>query len=212
MPEKILAIVLLLLARVAAIGQAAPSTPKTILIKAERMLDVRSGKYVSNAAILVENDRIKAAGSLADVQARAPKDASVIDLGSVTLLPGLIDCHAHLLTSGTSIFPQETILNAAVGMSPTARVLLGARNAREDLEAGFTSVRVVGHSGIDGDVSLREAIDSGWLAPPGGQALRLNPAVSDQIVDQEFLQISSADQARKAVRENLLYGADLIKV
>jgi len=224
MPEKILAIVLLLLARVAAIGQAAPSTPKTILIKAERMLDVRSGKYVSNAAILVENDRIKAAGSLADVQARAPKDASVIDLGAATLLPGLIDCHAHLLTAGTSIDPQETILNAAAGMSPTARVLLGAHNAREDLEGGFTSVRVVGHSGIDGDVSLREAIKAGWLsgpriqaaarklAPPGGQALHLNPAVADEIVHQEFLQMGSADEARKAVRENLLYGADLIKV
>jgi imidazolonepropionase-like amidohydrolase len=109
-------------------------------------------------------------------------------------------------------------------MSPTARVLMGAHNAREDLEAGFTTVRVVGHSGIDGDVSLREAINAGWLAgpriqaaarklaPPGGQALQLNPAVADQIVDQEFLQVGSADEARKAVRENLLYGADLIKV
>ena len=109
-------------------------------------------------------------------------------------------------------------------MSPTARVLLGAHNAREDLEAGFTTVRILGHSGIDGDVSLREAINQGWLigpriqaaarklTPPGGQALQLNPAVADQIVNQEFLQVGSADEARKAVRENLLYGADLIKV
>lgn len=224
MPGKILAIAFLLLARLAAIGQAAPPTPKTILIKADRMLDVRSGKYVSNAAILIENDRIKAAGPLAEVQTHAPKEASVIDLGAATLLPGLIDCHAHLLTAGTSIYPQETILNAAAGMSPTARVLLGAHNAREDLEGGFTSVRVVGHSGIDGDVSLRDAIQAGWLsgprilaaarklAPPGGQALHLNPAVANEIVDQEFLQVGSADEARKAVRENLLYGADLIKV
>src|SRR5262249_3071273 len=188
------------------------------------MLDVRAGKYVENAGVLIENDRIKAAGAIAGVQAQAPKGAIVIDLGSATLLPGLVDCHAHLLTSGTSISPQETILNAAAGMSPTARVLLGAHNAREDLEAGFTTVRVVGHSGIDGDVSLREAINAGWLAgpriqaaarklaPPGGQALQLNPAVADQIVDQEFLQVGSADEARKAVREDLLYGADLIKV
>jgi imidazolonepropionase-like amidohydrolase len=195
-----------------------------ILLKAGRMLDVRSGKYVSNAGVLIENSKIKEVGPFADIQAHAPHSATLIDLGTATLLPGLVDCHAHLLTSGTNISSQEIILNAAVGMSPTARVLLGAHNAREDLEAGFTSVRVVGHSGIDGDVSLREAINAGWLpgpriqaaarklAPPGGQALHLNPAVADQIVNQEFLQVGSADEARKAVRENLLYGADLIKV
>ena len=205
-------------------AQTAPPAAKTILLKAARLLDVRTGKYISNAGVLIENDKIKEAGPLAQVQGHAPKEATVVDLGPATLLPGLIDCHAHLLTAGTSIFPQETILNAAAGMSPSARVLLGAHNAREDLEAGFTTVRVVGHSGIDGDVALRDAIDRGWmtgpriqaaarkLAPPGGQALHLNPAVSDQIVDQEFLQVGSADEAHKAVRENLLYGADLIKV
>jgi imidazolonepropionase-like amidohydrolase len=205
-------------------AQAAPPQAKSILLKAERVLDVRTGKYLAGAGVLVENNRIKEVGPLAQVQTHAAKDAQVIDLGTATLLPGLVDCHAHLLTSGTTLSPQETILNAAAGMSPTARVLMGARNAREDLEAGFTTVRVVGHSGIDGDVSLREAINAGWLAgpriqaaarklaPPGGQALQLNPAVADQIVDQEFLQVGSADEARKAVREDLLYGADLIKV
>jgi imidazolonepropionase-like amidohydrolase len=145
-------------------------------------------------------------------------------LGQLHSCLGLIDCHTHLLTSGTSINPQEIIVNAAAGMSPTARVLMGAHNAREDLEAGFTTVRVVGHSGIDGDVALRDAINQGWLSgpriqaaarkltPPGGQAVHLNPAVADQIVNQEFLQVGSADEARKAVRENLVYGADLIKV
>jgi imidazolonepropionase-like amidohydrolase len=224
MPGKRFPLALFLLTYCIAFAQTAQPAPKTILLKAARMLDVRTGKYVTNAGVLIENDKVKEAGPLVQVQAHAPKDAAVIDLGTATLLPGLIDCHAHLLTSGTSIFPQETIVSAAAGMSPTARVLMGARNAREDLDAGFTTVRVVGHSGIDGDVSLRDAIDHGWLvgpriqaaarklAPPGGQALHLNPAVSDAIVDQEFLQISSADEARKAVRVNLLYGADLIKV
>jgi imidazolonepropionase-like amidohydrolase len=216
----------MLLALSSAFVCAPPAAPqvKSILLKAGRLLDVRTGKYVAGAGVLVENDRIKEAGPLAEVRAHAPKEALVIDLGAATLLPGLIDCHAHLLTAGMSIYPQETILNAAVGMSPTARVLLGAHNAREDLEGGFTTVRVVGHSGIDGDVSLRDAIDRGWLpgpriqaaarklAPPGGQALHLNPAVADQIIDQEFLQVSSADEARRAVRDDLLYGADLIKV
>lgn len=223
MPKKIVALMLLSLSSVLVCAQQAPQA-KSILLKAGRMLDVRTGKYVVGAGVLVENNRIKEVGPLTQVQAHAAKDALIIDLGTATLLPGLVDCHAHPLTSGTTISPQETILNAAAGMSPTARVLMGAHNAREDLEAGFTTVRVVGHSGIDGDVSLREAINAGWLvgpriqaaarklAPPGGQALQLNPAVADQIVDQEFLQVGSADEARKAVREDLLYGADLIKV
>ncbi|HEY2497632.1 MAG TPA: amidohydrolase family protein [Candidatus Angelobacter sp.] len=224
MPRKIFALTFLVLSSGFAWAQAATPQAKSILLKANRMLDVRTGKYVANVGVLVENDKIKEAGPLNEIQAHTPKGSTIIDLGMATLLPGLIDCHAHLLTSGTSISSQEIILNAVAGMSPTARVLLGAHNAREDLEAGFTTVRIVGHSGIDGDVSLREAINLGWLigpriqaaarklTPPGGQALQLNPAVADQIVNQEFLQVDSADEARKAVRENLLYGADLIKV
>jgi imidazolonepropionase-like amidohydrolase len=224
MPRKTTVLMLLTLSSVFACAQTTESQARSILLKADRMLDVRSGKYVANAGVLVENDKIKEAGPLTEVQAHAPKAAQIIDVGTATLLPGLVDCHAHLLTSGTSILPQETILNATAGMSPTARVLLGAHNARDDLEAGFTTVRVVGHSGIDGDVALRDAIARGWLvgpriqaaarklAPPGGQALHLNPAIADQIIDQEFLQVGSADEARRAVREDLLYGADLIKV
>src|SRR5579859_6905427 len=150
MPGKMCALAFLLLVRATAIAQTAPAAPKTTLLKAARLLDVRTGKYVTNAAILIENDKIKEAGPAAEVQAHVPKGATIIDLGAATLLPGLIDCHAHLLTAGTSIFPQEIILNAVAGMSPSARVLLGAHNAREDLEGGFTTVRVLGHSGIDG--------------------------------------------------------------
>lgn len=224
MPRRISAFILLLLSNAFALAQVTAVQPKTTLLKAGRILDVRSGKYIPNAGVLIENSKIKEAGPLPQVQAHAPKNGMVIDLGAATLLPGLVDCHAHLLTSGTSISSQEVILNAAAGMSPTRRVLMGAQNAREDLEAGFTTVRVVGHSGIDGDVSLREAINQRWitgpriqaaarkLTPPGGQAVHLNPAITDQIVDQEFLQVGGADSARKAVRENLLFGADLIKV
>jgi imidazolonepropionase-like amidohydrolase len=148
MTRKIFGLALLFLGCNAGFPQAAASGSKVTLLKASRMLDVRTGKYVENAGILIENDRIKEAGPISAVQAHAGKDATIIDLGAATLLPGLIDCHAHLLTSGTTLFPQETILNAAAGMSPTARVLLGAHNAREDLEGGFTTVRVVGHSGM----------------------------------------------------------------
>ncbi len=118
MPRKMAVVMLLTLSSVFASAQTTEPQVKSILLKANRMLDVRTGKYVANAGVLVENDKIKEAGPLAEVQAHAPKGATIIDLGIATLLPGLIDCHAHLLTSGTSISSQEVILNAAAGMSP----------------------------------------------------------------------------------------------
>ena len=198
--------------------------PAVILVKAGELLDVRTGKLLPNQGVLIEGERIKEVGPIATIQQHAGSTAAVIDLSRVTVLPGLIDCHAHLLISGTSLDPQQNILNAVAGMSPAERVLLGARNAREDLEAGFTTVRVVGHSGINGDAALRDAINQGWLpgprilaatrklTPPGGQALHLNPAVAKQITDLEFLEVGSPDQGRDAVREDRLEGADLIKV
>lgn len=219
-----LRIVLVTLLSVIGAAQGSSPKPSTTLVKAGRLLDVRTGKYLSNQGVLIENDKIKEVGPLASVQSHASKDTLIIDLSRATVLPGLIDCHAHLLDAATSIMPGDTILTAVAGMSPSKRVLLGALMAREDLEAGFTTVRVVGHSGIDGDAALRDAIIEAMvpgprvlascrkLTPPGGQAVRLNHAVAEPILEQEFLQVGSADEARKAVRENRFYGADFIKV
>jgi imidazolonepropionase-like amidohydrolase len=102
-------------------------------------------------------------------------------------------------------------------MSPGERVLLGAQLAREDLEAGFTTVRNLGHSGIDGDVALRNAIDRGRVAGPrmlaagrkitqrGAYVRNLNPALADAIVRQEFLEVGSADDGRVAVEQDFAY-------
>jgi imidazolonepropionase-like amidohydrolase len=110
------------------------------------------------------------------------------------------------------------------GQSASARAYVGAQNAREALEAGITSVRNVGHSGYDGDAALRDAIDAGRvpgprlqaatrkLTPPGGQAFTLRPELAREIVDLEFLPLSGPEQARRAVREALVAGADVIKV
>ncbi|HEV7552307.1 MAG TPA: hypothetical protein VGP65_11525, partial [Candidatus Angelobacter sp.] len=103
MPGRILAFILLLLSSAFVSAQAAPPQARATLLKAGRMLDVRTGKYIPNAGVLVENDKIKEVGPLAQVQPHAPKEVMIINLGTATLLPGLIDCHAHLLTSGTSI-------------------------------------------------------------------------------------------------------------
>lgn len=215
---------LVCLLQVVALAQTPNQPGSMTLIKAGRLLDVRAGKYLSGQAVLVADGKIKEVGPLEQVQSHAPTGMTVIDLSHETLLPGLIDCHAHLLDAmPPRLVVPEALLVTIAGMSPSERVLLGAHMAREDLEGGFTTVRVVGHSGIDGDIALRDAINQGWvegprilaagrkLTPPGGQALHLNYAVAEPVLAQEYLPVGSPEEARKAVRENLLYGADLIK-
>ena len=218
-----------------AAGQLTAQSPTPVtFIKAGRLLDPRTGNVLAPAAVLIENGKIKEVGAPARVQPHTPGDANIIDLGSATLLPGLIDSHTHLLLD--VIVPPEAEINRrpngmfvpglllAITMSPPERVLLGGRLAREDLESGFTTVRNVGHSGIDGDVALRNAINAGRLSGPrilasgrkltalGSYIQNLNPALAEAIVQQEFLEITSPDGARQAVRTNLFYNVDLIKI
>jgi len=204
------------------------------IIKSERLLDPRSGKVLSDAAVLIEGNKIKEVGPATQIQAHAGSDVKTIDLGKATLLPGLIDGHTHLFLD--IIVPpeleQQRHLNGlfAPGMllavieSPSKRVLMAAQSAREDLESGITTVRNLGHSGIDGDTELRDAINAGRVPGPrilasgrklitrGSYVQNLNPALADAIVDQEFLFIDGMDQARQAVRRNEFQNVDLIKV
>jgi imidazolonepropionase-like amidohydrolase len=216
-------------------GPLAAQSATVTVVRAARLLDPRTGNVLSPAAVLIENGKIREVGSPSRVQADASARVTTIDLGSATLLPGLIDSHAHLLLDVT--LPTETegarryngefvpgLLLAIAGMTPTGRVLLGAQLAREDLESGFTTVRNVGHSGIDGDVALRDAINarrvpgprilaSGRkLVSPGSYARNLNPVLAELIMQQEFLEVVSPDTARAAVRANVRYDVDLIKV
>jgi imidazolonepropionase-like amidohydrolase len=213
-----------------AAAQAAPG----VILRAARLLDIRTGGVLAPAAVLVEGERIKAVGPPERVAAQAAKPATVIDLGAATLLPGLIDGHTHLLLD--AIPPPEpelsrhfntefaTAVLIAVAESPEKRVLMGAKLAREDLESGFTTVRNLGHSGVDGDVALRDAINAGRvpgprllacgrkLIAPGSYLQGLNPALARQIVDQEFLLVDSVDHARAAVLQNVFYNVDVVKV
>jgi imidazolonepropionase-like amidohydrolase len=223
--RKLLTAISLLSIATLARAQGSTTPPKPTMIKAGRILDVRTGKYLTGQGILVEEGKIKEVAAFAELQTHLPKDAVAVDLSKATLLPGLIDSHAHLLMAvSAAVNPSNNILDAVAGTSASQRALLGALMAREDLEGGFTTIRNVGHSGEDGDAALRDAIDAGWvpgpriqascrkLTPPGGQAVRLNPAIAKQIIDLEFLPVGSPDEGRRAVRENLLYGADFIKV
>ncbi|HXU37740.1 MAG TPA: amidohydrolase family protein [Blastocatellia bacterium] len=201
-----------------------PPTPASKLIKAGRLLDVKSGRYLLEQGILTEGEKIKAIGPWEDIRTRAANEVTLIDLSNATLLPGLIDCHAHLLISGDlgRLDPGELLVTTLAQMSVSSRALLGARNARETLEAGVTSARIVGHSGVDGDVALRDAINAGWIPGPRLQAaarkitalgpINVQPGIAAQVLGQEFLAVSGPEQARAAVRENLANGADLIKI
>jgi imidazolonepropionase-like amidohydrolase len=202
------------------------------LLEAAHLLDPRTGRVLSPAAVLIDNGKIIDVAQPAKFAGR--KDVSVVDLGQATLLPGLIDSHTHLLLD--VVVPAEAEFTRrfnpefgpdmllAIVESPTKRVLTGAQLAREDLDSGFTTVRNVGHSGIDGDTQLRDAINSGKIEGPrllasgrkliarGSYAQSLNPALADAILDQEFLLVDSPDEGRDAVQRNVFEAVDLIKV
>jgi len=226
MKAKGIAVVLAATSAAAATAQApAPPPVRTTVVKAARIVDVQAGRYVADQAVLIENDRIKEVGPTAVVQAKAPADATVIDLGGATVLPGLVDCHAHLLSAMRARRTTgENILVTVAEMSASQRALLGAANAREALEAGITTVRNVGHSGVDGDAALRDAVNEALVAgprmqaatrkltPPGGQAVTLRHEIARGILDLEFLTVSGPEDGRRAVREAQFHGADVIKI
>jgi imidazolonepropionase-like amidohydrolase len=213
-------------------AQQSQQTPPPILVKASRLLDPRTGNVLSPASVLIEGDKIKQVGSASQIG--VPAGAKIIDLGNATLLPGLIDSHTHLFLD--IIVPPQAEMDRhwnglfAPGMllaiveSPTKRALLGAQLAREDLESGITTLRNLGHSGIDGDTELRDAINAGRVPGPrilasgrkliteGSYVQNLNPALADAILQQEFLLIEGPDRARQAVRQNELQNVDVIKV
>lgn len=212
------ALVLCTLSRPARAQESAPPPePTRLAVRAARLLDGKSATPMPNAVVLVEGANIKAVGSNLPI----PEGTRVIDLGDVTLLPGLIDVHSHLLLEVT---PTTTSLFDPVARLSTAeRALLGAKLGREMLEAGITSVRDLGNSGVSGDVALRNAINRGWvtgprllactraLAPPGGQFGPLQPAAQG-LIEQEYVTVSGAENARRAVRQAIADGADCIKV
>ena len=187
-------------------------------IRADRMLDVRSGKIISHAVVVIEADRIKSAG--ADIA--IPPGARLLDLGDVTLLPGLIDAHTHLLQGFPGGRPEgsddATVREIRRFLGTTVnKVLVGARTAREDLEAGFTTVRDLGSSGMNGDVALRDAINLGVV--PGPRMVVSTRAITipsgepaGPTTEPQIVFVTNADDARRAVQQAVQAGADCIKV
>ncbi|HLV86537.1 MAG TPA: amidohydrolase family protein [Candidatus Sulfotelmatobacter sp.] len=196
--------------------------PAVTIVKAARILDVRKGSYQENAAVWIEGERIKEVGPASALQARAPENVRIVDLGHATVLPGLIDCHTHIMAR----IPDGEygyIVNLAT-KSQAFRALEGAYNARITLEAGYTTIRDVESEGSGyADVALRDAIKEGLVVGPRMQVAtraiaavgQYNPfGVSPDLPDfpTGAQMISGVDEARRAVREQIGHGADLIKV
>jgi imidazolonepropionase-like amidohydrolase len=202
-------------AQICAAQTKAPAAPPAeIAVHAGKVLDVRTGKYAADQVIWIEGDRIKAIGSASEMSAKIPAGAKTIDLSKYTVLPGLIDCHTHL-----TMTPYDSGL-AGVRISYPRMALTGARNARVTLEAGFTTVRNVGASGYS-DIALRDAINAGDV--PGPRMLVSGPplSITGGHGDTNFLapQFNWSDDGvadgvegvQKKVREDIKYGADVIK-
>jgi imidazolonepropionase-like amidohydrolase len=190
------------------------SAPASAAIRAGKMLDVRTGNYESDQIIWIEGDKIKAIGKAAEIQKQLPVSARIIDLSSLTVLPGLIDAHVHMTSS------PETVGPAGLQLSYPRRSLLGARYARVTLEAGFTTVRNVGAAGYS-DVALRDAIRVGDVPGPrmlvSGSTLTITggDAAENYLAPQYAASGSGVangvEGVTAKVRENIKYGADLIK-
>jgi imidazolonepropionase-like amidohydrolase len=212
-----LSLAVYLLSAMASAQLSAPPT-RIIALRASRMLDVNSGSMVRDAVILIQDEKITAAGS----SLKIPAEAQVVNLGDATLLPGLIDCHTHLMARVPDD-PQGYALNLLT-KSQAFRALEGAADARVTLLAGFTAVRDVESEGSGyADVALRDAINQGLVDGPRMKVATRGIAavgkyfpfdVSPDLVDfpTGAQMISGPEEARRAAREQIGHGANLLKV
>lgn len=205
---------LLLVVVLSSVAQTSPASRfPHVVVKAGHLLDVKTGKTLNNQAIVIEGDKIANVGPVD--QARVPPDAIVIDLPNATVLPGLIDAHTHLT------FNINDVGYEGLGISVPREALIGAKNARITLEAGFTTVRNVGARGYS-DVALRDAINAGDV--PGPRMLVSGPALSitgghcdNNLLTYEYHQQSDGaadgiEAVQHKTREIIKYGADVIKI
>jgi len=193
-------------------GAQAPAQPPFV-VRAARLIDGRGGSVVAPAVVVIRGERIEAVGGNVAI----PSDARVIDLGGATLLPGLIDLHTHLTSTG--VHWEDELLKTTPGQA----ALHGAHNALTTLMAGFTSCRDMGPTWPYTDIDLRKAIDAGivpgprlmasgnYVSPTGGagDARQFSIFVDVPIVRNLA---DGPDEIRKAVRTNLKQGADFIKI
>lgn len=192
---------------------AAAAHAQTVILTADRMIDVVAGRIVANPVVTIVDGRIAAVGS--GVAVDVPAGAKRIELAGMTILPGLIDMHVHL--DSTPLYGGYTGLQ----FTDAFWVAQGTANAKAMLDAGFTTVRNVGSEGYAG-VGYKQAIEEGLIEGPrivpAGHAL----GATGGHCDSTYLPPSyaakgvaigdSPDELRRRVREQRKYGAEVIKV
>ena len=212
----------MLLAGVAPRAQqpAQPPAPVTA-IRAGRLLDPEAGRILTNQIVLVTGSRITDVGPNVAI----PAGAQVIDLSRMTVMPGLVDSHNHLALTYKPEPENNVYYYTYVADSTALRAIEAASNGMQMLAAGFTVVRDLGNNGNYADSALRQAIDQGWLPGPtiinsgliiggmGGQFFPTPEMARDHnIVYPEYLDADTPDEIVKAVRQNILFGAKVIKI
>ena len=198
-----------------------PTAAQVTAIRAGRLVDPETGTTSTNQIILIEDGRFSAIGA----NVLVPRDASVIDLSELTVLPGLVDAHNHLALT-YKVEPESNVYYLTYIMESTPlRAIQAASNGMQMLSSGFTIVRDMGNNGNYADTALRLAIEQGWIPGPtiinsgiiiGGMGGQFWPtpemAMDRNIVYPEYLDADTPDEIVKAVRQNALFGATVIKI
>jgi imidazolonepropionase-like amidohydrolase len=201
-----------------AAGPAAAADPSAaVVVKAGRLIDVKAGAVVANAVVLIEDGRVKAVGPSIAI----PRGATLIDLSGFTVLPGLIDCHTHLVADASDADPLSELKS-----SSAKRAFESVPNAKVTLEAGFTTVRDLGSYRAFVDVALRDAIAKGYFPGPrmyvagpyvtitGGGGTMSGGLAPDITLpwDLDFGVADGVDEVRQRVRDIARHGVDVIKI
>ena len=204
-----------------ALAAALPAPAQVTAIRAGRLVDPEAGTVSPNQVILVERGKFTAVGPDVPI----PAGATVIDLSDLTVLPGLVDAHNHLALTYKDV-PEHNVYYLTYVLDGTPlRAIQAVSNGIQMLAAGFTIVRDMGNAGNYADAALRQAIEQGWVPGPtiinsgiiiGGMGGQFWPnpemATDHRIVYPEYLDADTPDEIVKAVRQNALFGARVIKI